>query len=220
MITTLLWDNDGILVDTEMLYFIATRDVLATVGIELTEALYRELFLIEGRGAWHLVTERGFSRADVERLRDDRNARYAEALTEAPLLIDGVADVLTELGARFRMGIVTSSRRDHFDVIHARTGILGHFDFVLTAADVRHVKPDPELYRRAVELSGGAAHHCLAIEDSERGLLAALGAGVHCAIVPSQLTRGTAFSGAAAVLDSIRDIPAWLDGSAMMVTRS
>src|SRR5258708_686236 len=54
----LLWDNDGILVDTEGLYFAATREALAGVGVELDEALYLQLFLREGRDAFHLARAR------------------------------------------------------------------------------------------------------------------------------------------------------------------
>jgi beta-phosphoglucomutase-like phosphatase (HAD superfamily) len=58
MIKAILWDNDGVLVDTERLYYLATRQILATIGISLSQEQYRELFLIQGAGAWHLVEEK------------------------------------------------------------------------------------------------------------------------------------------------------------------
>ena len=54
----ILWDNDGVLVDTEQLYFEATQQILQSVGIELTKEQYIELFLVQGKGAWHLAEER------------------------------------------------------------------------------------------------------------------------------------------------------------------
>ena len=51
MIKAIFWDNDGILVDTERLYFLATQRVLATVGVSLTKEQYIELFLVQGKGA-------------------------------------------------------------------------------------------------------------------------------------------------------------------------
>jgi HAD superfamily hydrolase (TIGR01509 family) len=131
-------------------------------------------------------------------------------LRETPLVVEGVEEVLAAIHGRWRMGVVTSSRKDHFDLIHARTGLLKYFDFALTADDVDRVKPDPELYRLGVARIGSGADRCVAIEDSERGLTAALEAGVRCIAVPSRLTRGTPFEGAAAVLDSIRGVPAAL----------
>jgi HAD superfamily hydrolase (TIGR01509 family) len=202
----IFWDNDGVLVDTEYVYFEATRDVLASVGIQLSEELYKDLFLVQGRGAWHLARERGISANEIARLRQERNDLYGTWLAKEPRLVEGITDVLDALHGRFRMGVVTSSRRDHFDVIHRQTGLLKYFDFVLTADDLRRVKPDPEPYLRAVERSGVDRDACVAIEDSERGLESARRAGVRCIVVPTALTRGTAFAAADRVLDGIGEV--------------
>src|SRR5207245_11783056 len=128
MTRAIFWDNDGVLVNTEHLYFQATQQTLGGVGIALTQEQYMELFLVQGKGAWHLVEDMGLGPDDIERLRNERNALYAQWLDQAPLLIDGVAQVLDALYGRYLMGIVTSSRKDHFDVIHKRTGLLKYFD--------------------------------------------------------------------------------------------
>ncbi len=202
----IFWDNDGVLVDTEELYFRATQQILADVGIPLTEADYIELFLIQGRGAFHLALERGMSAEDVEQLRSDRNILYGQLLATETRTMADVRRVLEALHGRYVMGVVTSSRKDHFDVIHAQTGLLPYFDFILTAADVRRVKPDPEPDLRAVEHAGFQASECLAIEDSARGLEAARSAGVPCVVVPTRLTRGCDFPGAECVLPALGDL--------------
>jgi len=79
----ILFDNDGVLVDTEHLYFRANQETLAGVGIHLDAAAYVELFLREGRGAWHLARERGLAPADVDALRAARDQRYSELVTIA-----------------------------------------------------------------------------------------------------------------------------------------
>ena len=79
MIEAIFWDNDGVLVDTEHLYFEATRRVLSTVGIELTEADYRDLFLVRGTGAWHLAEAQGIGSARIDALKSARNALPANA---------------------------------------------------------------------------------------------------------------------------------------------
>jgi HAD superfamily hydrolase (TIGR01509 family) len=206
MIKAILWDNDGVLVETEHLYFEATQHVLATIGVTLTREQYLELFLTQGRGAWHLAEARGLGAAELDVLRDARNRLYAEWLPLEPRVMPGVADVLASLHGQYVMGVVTSSRRDHFDLIHQSSGLLPYFDFLVTADDVRHVKPDPESYRHAVERTGFSSDVCLAIEDSERGLQAALGAGVRCVVVPTALTRGAAFVGAHRVLGSLAEL--------------
>ena len=206
----ILWDNDGVLVDTEHLYFQATQQVLATAGIGLTEEEYIELFLVQGRGAWHIAEERGIGGPEIDRLRDARNELYAEWLGNGARLIDGITTVLAALHGTYVMGVVTSSRRDHFDLIHSTTGLLRYFDFVLTADDVTRVKPDPELYVSAVERTGLGRGRCVAVEDSERGLAAARGAGVRCIVVPTSLTRGGTFAGADRVLDTLSQLPSVL----------
>ena len=205
-----LWDNDGVLVDSEQIYFEATRDVMASAGVGLTDEQYRDLFLVQGRGAWHLCAERGLPAEEIVRLRSERNQRYSEGLSRASLALPDVEGVLRALHGRYPMGCVTSSRRDHFELIHGQTGFLRYFDFVLTAHDVERVKPDPELYLKAVARSGFRPDECLAIEDSERGLHAARGAGVPCVVVPTPLTRGCAFDGAERVLARIVDVLALL----------
>lgn len=210
MIKAIFWDNDGVLVDTEHLYFKATQQVLASVGCGLTREQYIDLFLVQGRGAWHLAEEHGIAPGVIDGLRNERNNLYSEWLAEAPRINAGITNVLDALHGRYVMGVVTSSRRDHFDVIHRSTGLLHYFDFVVTADDVSRTKPDPELYQRAVETSGVAREACVAIEDSARGLESAKGAGVRCIVVPSALTRGSNFAGAERILGSIDEILAVL----------
>ena len=65
----IFWDNDGVLVDTERLYYKATREVLAQVGVLLDEVVYAQLFLKESRGAWHLAAEKGVPITIIEGLR-------------------------------------------------------------------------------------------------------------------------------------------------------
>lgn len=207
MISTIFWDNDGVLVDTEHLYMEAGREVLAERGITLTDAQYVELFLRQNRGMLHFADEHGWSHEDLQALRTRRDGVYAALLSRESRVIDGVADTLAALHGRVRMAIVTSSRRSHFDIIHASSGLLQYFDFVLAEGDYVASKPHPAPYLAAIDRAGVNPGQCLVIEDSERGLTSALAAGVRCAIVPSRLTRGARFEGACCVLDDVRDVP-------------
>ena len=104
------------------------------------------------------------------------------------------------------MGIVTSSRKDHFEIIHKQTGFLKYFDFIVTSEDVKNTKPDPEPYLKALELSGMKKEECIVVEDSERGLRAAIAAGLKCYIIPTELTKNSDFTGAEKVLNNIKEI--------------
>ena len=204
----IFWDNDGVLVDTERLYFQATREALADVDIELTRERFIEHFLIAGTGVAALARSKGLSDAEIESVRRIRNDRYTHLLSSGSLVIDGVREVLDALRGTYAMGIVTSSRSDHFRVIHERSGLLPYFQFVLTSDDFEKSKPDPEPYLRALARSGFQREECVVIEDSERGLAAAKAAGIRCVVVPTDLTRGSRFDGAYAVLADIREFAA------------
>ena len=196
----ILFDNDGVLVDTEGLYFRANREALAGIGVELDEAGYVELFLRTGRGAWHLAEARGHDAAAIASFRAARDLRYAELVADADVLMPRVAELVEALAERYRLAIVTSSDPEPFARTHARTGLLGHFELVLTRDHYERSKPDPEPYLCAVERLGLAPERCLVIEDSERGLRAAKAAGLSCWVIPSKLTLDGRFEAADAVL--------------------
>jgi HAD superfamily hydrolase (TIGR01509 family) len=200
---TILFDNDGVLVDTEDLYFRANREVLAGIGVTLDEDGYRELFLHSGRGAWHLAEARGHDAAAIASMRAARDRRYAELVATADVVMPGAAALVPSLAARYRLAIVTSSDPEPFARTHARTGLLGHFELVLTRDCYRQSKPDPEPYLCAMARLAAAPERCLVIEDSERGLRAAKAAGLTCWVIPSRLTVGGRFDGADAVLPDL-----------------
>jgi HAD superfamily hydrolase (TIGR01509 family) len=187
----IFWDNDGVLVDTEGLYYQASREALARIGIDLSAEQFAHISLATGRSVFELATS---DPALMDELRRQRNLRYAELLSGEDLVIPGVRQTLAGLAGRYAMAIVTSSRRDHFDLIHADSDLRAYFTFILCREDYRAAKPDPEPYLLALRHSGCAAGECLVIEDSARGLAAAKAAGLTCWVIPSRQTRGQDFS--------------------------
>lgn len=206
MLKAIFWDNDGVLVDTERLYFRATQEIFATAGIEFTEEMYIDLILVHAKGTHHLLAEKGLPPEEIERLRRVRNKRYMQYLATENLLIDGVEKTLQKLHGKYIMGIVTSSSHEYFDLIHNRLTLKHYFNFILTSENYTNYKPDPEPYLAALRAAGCTRDECVVIEDSPRGLAAALGAGLRCIIVPRDLTRSGDFTGAWAVFDDITEI--------------
>ena len=204
------FDNDGLLVDTEGLYFQSVQEVFAPVGIEISREWYIRENLGTGRSSFELAKEKGLSEEEIAKLRRERNERYGELLREKVRPMDGVPEVLAMLHGKFQMGVVTSGRKAHFDIIMEMTGLRRFFDFFVTEQDVKKLKPNPEPYLKAVELSGHAKEHCLVLEDSFRGVQAAKAAGLTCYAIPDELTRTQDFSIADKVLESIRELPALL----------
>jgi HAD superfamily hydrolase (TIGR01509 family) len=206
MIKAVLWDNDGVLVDTEELYFKASREVLSEIGVNLTTELFIQISLKQGRSTFDLASARGVKPDVIDRMVADRNRRYSELLRQGVRVLDGVEEALERLQGSVLMGIVTSSRKVHFDIIHANTGLLSFFDFVLTREDYQKSKPDPEPFLTAVNQNRLRPEESIIIEDSARGLAAAKTAGIRCIVVPNRLTSSDNFSGAYQVADNAREV--------------
>lgn len=207
----ILWDNDGVLVDTEQLFFEANRELFRPLGLELSERHFFDWYLADNCGAWHLL-QPALTDAQIEAQRSGRNVRYAARLASEHIpAIDGVAEVLASLSPRVRMGVVTSSNRDHFEIIHRRLDLLRHFEFVLTHESYMHSKPSPEPYLLGLERMGVAAADALVVEDSPRGLQAATAAGIRCIILRNALTRNHDFPGAWRVVDTMPQLLAEIE---------
>ena len=205
-IDAILFDNDGVLVDTEPLFLQANREMLASVSIEIDTDEYRDISLRQGRSIMDLFAERGAGRAEIDALRERRNARYAELIEQGVTIRNGALEVLARLHGVLPMAIVTSSYRHHFELTHQQTGFLRYFEFCLTNGDYERHKPHPEPYLKAAERLGVAPRRCLVLEDSERGLQAAAAAGMRCVVVPTELTAASDFSAAERVLRSLAEL--------------
>ncbi len=203
---TVLWDNDGVLVDSEGLYFQACREALGSIGVGLTLEQFKDISLRRGESVFLLATEQGIAGHDVDQLRTQRDQRYTELLALRCPAIDGAKEVVRALQGRARMGVVTSSRHRHFEAAHANSGLVPYMDFVLTREDYTHSKPNPEPYLTAMERHGLQPEHCIVVEDSERGLAAATAAGVNCIVVLSEWTKGGNFTAAVAVVENISGV--------------
>jgi HAD superfamily hydrolase (TIGR01509 family) len=209
----ILWDHDGVLVDTERWFYVATRDVLQGLGIALSQETYLR-YMTRGQSCWDLCGSRGMPDEEVSRYRELRDSIYQEHLRTQEIEVDGVADVLSTLSRSFEMGVVTTARREDFQLIHRSRDLLGFFRFVLTIEDYRRAKPHPDPYLAGLERFGARPEETVAVEDSARGLRSTLEAGIDCIVVRSPFTASQDFGGAFRVVDSIRQVPAILSDEA------
>jgi HAD superfamily hydrolase (TIGR01509 family) len=199
---------DGLLVDSEPLWFEAERSVMARMGGPWTEADQHQLM---GGTLTHTV---GYMRARAMRpaepeligawLLDTMAALIAER--GVPLMA-GAAELLAELGsAGIPRALVTSAQRRIMDAVIASTGLA--FGVTVCAEDVSRGKPDPEPYLRAASALRQAPAGCVAVEDSPRGIAAAQAAGCPVIAVPSvplPAALGTAKPGRA-VVTSLQEV--------------
>lgn len=208
-----LFDHDGVLVDTEHWYFMAGRRALAEIGIDLDLGRYvRDM--AAGAGTWAPARAAGVDDRTIGRLRDVRNSYYQEYLRTERIEIEGVVDVLAELSRTVRMAIVTTSKPQDFAMIHRARDIVRFMDFVLTRDDYTRAKPDPEPYLTALARFGASLQEALVVEDSARGLRSAVAAGIDCVVVDNAFTRAQDFSRATHRIRTLTELPALVIGSA------
>ena len=203
----ILWDNDGVLVDTEGFYFRACRSVLASAGIGLTAAQFKEISLRQGESVFTLAADLGIPADEIARLRAERDRIYTDFLRTEPCVVDGAEEVLRSLHGRFCMGVVTSTRREHFEIAHSKSGLMQYLEFVIAHGDYRRSKPHPDAYLATLERNGRHPANYIVVEESERGLAAATAAGLECLIVRSEWTKDGDFGTARKVLESIGEVP-------------
>lgn len=206
MIQAIFWDNDGVLVDTEALFFAANREVMAEQGFELDSEMFADWSLRRGQSVFDMLP--GSDQKEREALRVERNRRYGTALRQGVRVFDGVEACLAGLHGRLPMGVVTSAYPEHFEIIHAQTNLLQYFDFVLKGGDYDRHKPHPDPYLEAAARIGAEPQACLVVEDSERGLRAAISAGMKCIMIPNPLAKDADLDGAHAVVEAVHEVPA------------
>ena len=210
MYKAILWDNDGILVQTEQWYYEATRLVMQQEGFNLTLDIYRETFLKQNSGAWHFLNSS--DPKFIKQLREKRNNLYSSFLKTKDIYTKDLSSLLSILKNKYTMGIVTSSRKDHFDIIHQRSNILEYFDFIITSDDFNNSKPYPDPYLIGIKYSGYRSSECIAIEDSERGVEAAKRANLFCIAIPNSMTSNGNFNKADIILKNIDEVLIFLQG--------
>jgi HAD superfamily hydrolase (TIGR01509 family) len=186
VLEAVMFDMDGLLVDSEPLWFLAERAVISRLGGTWSPADQHALVGGSMETTVSYLLNKGTRqapRAAVARWLIDE---MVDLLTTRPLpVMPGAAELLDEVRvAGLPHALVTSSEPEIVDAVLTRLGA-GAFPVVVCAADVAHAKPDPELYLLAAAKLGTDPRHCIALEDSVNGVLAAEAAGYRTVAVPS-----------------------------------
>jgi HAD superfamily hydrolase (TIGR01509 family) len=189
----ILFDHDGVLVDTEFWYYKAGERALADIGLTLDKDQYLR-DMNQGSGTWAQARAAGIDEQTIGRQREVRNDYYQEYLRTEAIEIEGVVEALAELSKYVRMAIVTTSKRMDFEIIHERRHVRQFMDFVLVREDYKLAKPHPEPYLTGLKRFGAAKEETLVVEDSSRGLNSAVAAGIDCVIVYNDFTKIHEFS--------------------------
>jgi len=204
----ILFDNDGVLVETEPLYYKASKRALKEFfDVDVSFEQYMKL-MTDGKGVW--VAAPNATKEQINIARDQRDIYYQEYLKTENLAIDNIHKILEKLSKHYKMGIVTTSRRVDFEIIHKNRGIIDFMEFVLCVEDYKKAKPHPEPYLKGLELFNAKKDEVVVVEDSERGLISAFNANIDCIIVHNEFTKTQDFSKAKHYIKSLEELPSLL----------
>ncbi len=210
MIKALIFDFDGLIVDTEWPDYESWQQVYQQYGCQLAVEKWGQI--VGGTGASdfdpheHLEELCG-KKLDREEIWISRRKQYLDELS-AQTILPGVLDYLDEAERRgLRLAIASSSPENWVRGHLARLGIYQRFDAIKTADDVRRTKPDPELYLTTLEALSIKPTEGIVFEDSPNGVRAAKAAQLFCVAVPNRLTVQLKFDGADLQLNSLAEKP-------------
>ena len=207
MQAAIVFDMDGVLVDTEPLKARAHRRALEERGGELTSELYRrQMGNPHDRVIRAFLEGAGLDASDDAAEAYERTFRavYRRLLTDDLRPTEGATELLEACRSEGRpLVLVTSSDRWMVEIALPGLGADGLFEATVTADDVEAEKPHPAPYRRAREALGAAGGRAVAVEDTEAGVVSATSAGLSTVAVRHAFNADHDFGGAAAVLESL-----------------
>lgn len=204
-VSALVFDFDGLILETEGVRYDAWREVFAEYGVPLTiEELAADIGTTGVIRPLEMLEERlGRTLAEREEVRARKSTRERELLL-AEEVLPGVVDLLQEAHeAGMGTAVASSSPRSWVAGHLERLGLIDGFAGLATVDDVGVAKPDPAVYRHACELLGVPPAECVAFEDSLHGVRAAHAAGLRCVAVPTDMTRHMALDEADLVVESL-----------------
>lgn len=181
-----IFDFDGVLVDSEPLHYRSLREALAPEGIEISAQDYEQVYLAyDDREAIRIALERHgqpWSGERVEALAQRKARSFEGQLAEVPLF-PGARELVQSLSAELPLAIASGALRAEIEAILEGAGLRGCFSAIVGADDVARTKPDPLPYLEAAHRLRARVpdlepHECLALEDSPPGMAAARAAGM------------------------------------------
>lgn len=205
-----VFDFDGLVLDTETPEFVSVSAVFAEHGAELDPRWWASIIGTADHPHWSELLEQELGRPidDRDAVLDRRRSHHHALIAEQSVR-PGVVELVDEAAAAgVPLAVASSSSREWVEGHLDRLGLLERFTALRTRDDVgrERTKPQPDLYLAAAEALGAPPGRCVAIEDSPNGVAAACAAGMPVVAVPAGMTAGTDCSAAQLVVSSLTDV--------------
>jgi len=213
VIDAVIFDMDGILIDTEPVWRRVETEIFKRVGATVEYDDTAETMGMPIRDVVRLRhSQQPWSTPSVDEVADEILHRVVEFVATKGVPIPGAVDAVqaaTELG--LPIGLASSSSHVLINAVVDRLGLRRYISAYSSSEDVRNGKPDPDIYMHNADALGIATQRCLAIEDSRSGVLSALAAGMICCAIPDPHWNGDPDVARAQYrLGSVAELPDWI----------
>jgi beta-phosphoglucomutase-like phosphatase (HAD superfamily) len=206
MIRAVAFDLDGLMFDTEALFFEVSSLALAARGKSFTPEIMQAMLGRRSIEVAHALKTLAGLEEPVDDLLAELREHFAARMDTAVHPTAGLFILLDRLKRRrLPIAVATSSRRAYTERLLCRHRLEDRFEFVLTSEDVSRGKPDPEIYIRAAERFGVPAESMLVLEDSPSGVAAAKAAGARVVVVPHEHSPASGLTAADLVVTRLDD---------------
>ncbi|GIN59799.1 haloacid dehalogenase [Lederbergia ruris] len=193
MIKAVVFDFDGLILDTETAWYECYKEVLAGYEVELPLPIFAQIIGTDDAAFYQYMEEQLQGSEEIEAINAAALTLHKEKMATI-VLREGVREFLDEAKElNLRIGLATSSSESWVKPFLEKYDLLKFFETIQTRDQVTKIKPDPELYVKAVEALGVKPEEAIAFEDSLNGSLAAKRAGMNCIIVPNPVTKDLEF---------------------------
>ncbi|AUD22364.1 HAD family hydrolase [Bacillus sp. HBCD-sjtu] len=205
MMKAIIFDFDGLIVDTETIWFHSFRDAVREYGGDLPLEEFAKCIGTTDDVLYEYLNEQLKEKFDKYALKEKVKNLHKEKM-KIPEARDGVKEYLQEAKEMgLKIALASSSSREWVIPFLEELQIRDYFEVIKTREDVEKVKPDPALYRVAIEDLGIDSSEAVVFEDSLNGLKAAIAAGLTCVVVPNDVTRNLPFENHHLRIESMKD---------------
>jgi HAD superfamily hydrolase (TIGR01509 family) len=188
MIKAVIFDMDGVIVDSEPINYEVIRITFEKAGVKISKKEFIEEWVVKGTGSREAI-KRHDIKMSLEDLQKIKKKIYLDVLKRKVKLKPDAKRTIINLHKKYKLALASQGHRYNVDIIVKKFKLSKFFQAIIGKQDVNKGKPNPEIFLKASKELKVKPEECLVIEDTEKGIIAAKRAGMVCIAVPDTWTK-------------------------------